>query len=52
MYNVKVNLECGCFRKSSYEASTSFDTKEEALTEATKMTEDMNITFVVNIPFL
>jgi hypothetical protein len=45
MYNVKVNLECGCFKRSGYSANNSFDTKEEALKDATKMVEDMNKNF-------
>ena len=37
--------QCGCFKRSSFEASQTFDTKEEALEEANEMCRVMNIKF-------
>jgi hypothetical protein len=45
MYEVKVSLECGCFKKSAYNAQSSFENKEEALSTAQKMVDDMNTNF-------
>lgn len=45
MFNVIVEKECGCFKKSSLSANSQFATKEEAQKEAEAMCEDMNDTF-------
>lgn len=45
MYSLKIEKECGCFKKSSFKAVAEFASKEEALKEAAAMCEDMNETF-------
>lgn len=45
MYSVKVEKECGCFRNSDLENNISFDTKDDALTEAINMSNQMNDEF-------
>ena len=45
MITLKMEKQCGCFKKSSYEAEKTFDTKEEAIEEAKNMCEDMNESF-------
>jgi len=42
---LKMEKQCGCFKKSSYNAEQTFNTKEEALETAKNMCEDMNETF-------
>ncbi len=37
--------ECGCFKKSDFQALQMFDTKEEAQQVATTMCEEMNENF-------
>ena len=37
--------QCGCFKKSDFQAEQIFETKEEALSIAKDMCEDMNKTF-------
>lgn len=37
--------QCGCFKRSNFEASQSFETKEEALETANEMCRVMNIKF-------
>ncbi len=45
MFTIQVEKECGCFRKSNFENNISFDSKDDALIEATKMTATMNSDF-------
>ena len=45
MITLKMEKQCGCFKKSSFDAEQTFSTKEEALQEAKAMCEDMNETF-------
>jgi hypothetical protein len=45
MITVKMEKQCGCFKKSDFQAEQTFETKEEALKEALAMCEDMNETF-------
>jgi len=45
MTTLRMEKQCGCFKKSSFEAEQTFDTKEAALEEARNMCEDMNNTF-------
>ncbi len=45
MITVKMEKQCGCFKKSDFQAEQTFTTKEEALKEALAMCEDMNETF-------
>jgi len=45
MTTLRMEKQCGCFKKSSFSAEQTFNTKEEALEEAKNMCEDMNETF-------
>ena len=45
MFSVKVEKECGCFRRSELESNISFDSKDDALTEAINMSNQMNDEF-------
>ncbi|MDD2697862.1 MAG: hypothetical protein PHF17_03570 [Arcobacteraceae bacterium] len=45
MITVKMEKQCGCFKKSDFQDEQTFETKEEALKEALAMCEDMNDTF-------
>lgn len=45
MVTLKIEKQCGCFKKSDFEAEQTFATKEEAMSEALAMCEDMNETF-------
>ena len=45
MFQVSVPQQCGCFRRSGREASTSFDNKDEALLHAQEMVHTMNSEF-------
>lgn len=45
MITVKMEKECGCFKRSDFESSKSFKSKDEALLYAQQMCEDMNETF-------
>jgi hypothetical protein len=45
MNTVIVEKECGCFRKSSHENNVSFESKDDALMNATQMVQDMNTKF-------
>lgn len=45
MYTINVPQQCGCFKRSSHEASKSFDDKDSALMEANEMVKDMNTNF-------
>ena len=45
MYTIKVEKECGCFRKSAYENNMSFESKDDALMQANLMQTHMNTKF-------
>ena len=45
MITLKMEKECGCFKKSDYDAVQNFASKDEALLAASKMCEDMNENF-------
>ena len=45
MITIKMEKQCGCFKKSDFKDEQTFATKEEALKEALAMCEDMNETF-------
>jgi len=45
MYNVTVPQQCGCFKRSDFQESQSFESKDEALLEASDMAKSMNDTF-------
>jgi len=45
MITVKMEKQCGCFKKSDFQDEQTFESKEEALKEALAMCEDMNETF-------
>lgn len=45
MYTVRMEKECGCFKKSGMENTKTFNTKEDALTEAEAWAQEMNETF-------
>ncbi|MDD5716618.1 MAG: hypothetical protein PHW64_02350 [Sulfuricurvum sp.] len=45
MFTVKVEKECGCFKRSGMENSKNFENKDDALLEAKEWAEEMNETF-------
>ncbi|MCD4758077.1 MAG: hypothetical protein K8R39_07390 [Arcobacteraceae bacterium] len=45
MYTIKVEKECGCFKKSAYENNMSFESKDDALMQASLMQTHMNTKF-------
>jgi hypothetical protein len=45
MITVKMEKQCGCFKRSDFKEEQTFESKEEALKEALAMCEDMNETF-------
>ncbi len=45
MITVKMEKECGCFKRSEYEAVKTFDNKDDALIYAGELCADMNETF-------
>jgi hypothetical protein len=45
MYTIKVDKECGCFKKSAYENNMSFESKDDALMQANLMQTHMNTKF-------
>lgn len=45
MFNVKVEKECGCFKRSGMPTLKAFDNKDDALSEAQAWAEEMNETF-------
>jgi len=45
MITVKMEKQCGCFKRSDFQDEQTFESKEEALKEALAMCEDMNETF-------
>jgi len=45
MFNVKMEKECGCFKRSGMESVKTFENKDDAMVEATQWAEEMNETF-------
>ncbi len=45
MYTIKIDKECGCFKKSVYENNMSFESKDDALMQASLMQTHMNTKF-------
>ena len=45
MFTVQMEKQCGCFKRSNYEASQSFASKDEALIHAQGMARDMTEEF-------
>ena len=45
MFNVRMEKECGCFKRSGMPSIKAFENKDEALTEAQAWAEEMNETF-------
>lgn len=45
MFNVKMEKECGCFKRSGMESIKTFENKDDALIEAAQWAEEMNETF-------
>lgn len=45
MFNVRIEKECGCFKRSGMPTIKAFDNKDDALVEAQNWAEEMNGTF-------
>ncbi len=45
MFKIIVAKECGCFRKSDMQGTTTVDSKDEALTKGLEMVNIMNNDF-------
>ncbi len=45
MFNVRMEKECGCFKRSGMPTVKAFDNKDDALSEAQEWSEEMNDTF-------
>lgn len=45
MFTVRMEKECGCFKRSGMESSKTFSTKDDAMIEAQEWTAEMNETF-------
>lgn len=45
MYTINVDKECGCFKRSAYENNMNFESKDDALLQATMMIDYMNNKF-------
>jgi len=45
MYTIQLDKECGCFKKSAYENNMNFNSKDDALMQATIMQNHMNTKF-------
>ena len=45
MYTIKVEKECGCFKKSAYENNMQLQNKDDALMQANLMVNHMNTKF-------
>lgn len=52
MYTVNVAQQCGCFKRSGYDAVKSYEDKDVALMEANEMVHDMNATFCKKHAFI
>lgn len=45
MFTVKMEKECGCFKRSGMESSKTFQNRDDAMLEAKEWAEEMNETF-------
>ncbi|ADR34826.1 hypothetical protein Sulku_2166 [Sulfuricurvum kujiense DSM 16994] len=45
MFNVKMEKECGCFKRSGMDSIKTFGNKDDAMIEAKAWAEEMNETF-------
>ena len=45
MFNVRMEKECGCFKRSGMESVKTFENKDDAMVEAKAWCEEMNETF-------
>jgi len=45
MFTVKIEKECGCFKRSGMESTKTFHSKDDALIEAKEWAAEMNDTF-------
>ncbi|MDO9055698.1 MAG: hypothetical protein Q8M43_04455 [Sulfuricurvum sp.] len=45
MFNVKMEKECGCFKRSGMESVKTYENKDDAMIEAAQWAEEMNETF-------
>lgn len=45
MITLKMEKECGCFKRSDFEAVKTFENKDDALVYAQEMCTEMNETF-------
>jgi sulfur relay (sulfurtransferase) DsrC/TusE family protein len=45
MFTVKMEKECGCFKRSGIKNSKTFDNRDDAMQEAKEWAEEMNETF-------
>lgn len=45
MFNVRMEKECGCFKRSGMESVKTYENKDDAMVEATQWAEEMNETF-------
>jgi len=45
MFTVKMEKECGCFKRSGMESTKTFGNKDDAMIEAQAWAEEMNETF-------
>lgn len=45
MFNVRIEKECGCFKRSGMPTLKVFDNKDDALVEAQDWAQEMNETF-------
>ncbi len=45
MFTVKIEKECGCFKKSDFTNNMEFESKDDALIQALNMTKEMNQDF-------
>ena len=45
MFTVKIEKECGCFKKSDFTNNMEFASKDDALIQALNMTKEMNQDF-------
>lgn len=45
MFTVKMEKECGCFKRSGMESTKTFENKDDAMIEANAWAEEMNETF-------
>jgi len=45
MFTVKMEKECGCFKRSGMENNKPFNNRDDAMLEAKEWAEEMNETF-------